>query len=126
VSTLPEQGQVVELRRRPFVVQDVLASGLPRDPIASAGQCATHHLVTLSSVEDDALGNELRVVLVAHGHAHPIEGFVCPRHIGRLKQKAGAEMAPAPVVTPCCCPRRLWAFSIGAYSHAADWRHAPC
>ena len=59
---IPEPGQLVEGRRRPFVVQDVLASGLPRDLLRPGGQEPVQHLVSLSSIEDDALGEELREV----------------------------------------------------------------
>jgi hypothetical protein len=51
----PEQGQLVDVRQRRYVVTDVEASTLrPARP--------PQHLVTLSSVEDDALGEELQVV----------------------------------------------------------------
>ncbi|HVA89945.1 MAG TPA: DISARM system SNF2-like helicase DrmD, partial [Chloroflexota bacterium] len=59
---VPSVGQLVEVRRRPFVVQDVIASGLPRDVLRPGGQEPVQHLVSLSSIEDDALGEELRVV----------------------------------------------------------------
>jgi hypothetical protein len=35
---VPSVGQLVEVRRRPFVVQDVIASGLPRDVLRPGGQ----------------------------------------------------------------------------------------
>jgi superfamily II DNA or RNA helicase len=53
---VPEQGQLVEVRRRQFVVAEVARSALPTD-----GR-PPHHLVTLTSIEDDALGEQVRVV----------------------------------------------------------------
>lgn len=51
----PEPGQLVEVRRRQWIVSDVhaaaVAEGLPR-----------HHLVKLASIDEDALGEELQVI----------------------------------------------------------------
>lgn len=49
----PEPGQLVEVRRRQWVVAEVDASthGTERQ-----------HAVTLSSIDEDALGEELRVI----------------------------------------------------------------
>lgn len=58
---IPEQGQLVEARQRRYVVADVRQSTLPIDPLAAVA-AVPHHLVTLSSVEDDALGEELQVI----------------------------------------------------------------
>ena len=58
---LPEQGQLVNVRSRRFVVMDVRKSSLPTNPIVD-GVKRPQHLVTLSSVEDDALGEELQVI----------------------------------------------------------------
>jgi SNF2 family DNA or RNA helicase len=62
-STLapPEQGQLVTVRQRRFVVTDVSASTLPPERLQT-GLDSPQHLVTLSSVEDDGLGEELNVV----------------------------------------------------------------
>jgi superfamily II DNA or RNA helicase len=49
----PEVGQLVRVRDRHWVVSDVIASTL---------QDSSQHLVELSSVEDDGLGDELTVV----------------------------------------------------------------
>ena len=52
---VPEPGQLVHVRQRPFVVESVLASsGLP-DVLRQDGLARSQHLVTLSSIEDDAL-----------------------------------------------------------------------
>ena len=53
----PSTGQLVTVRRRQFVVRDVEASVLPRDPSA-----APQHRVRLSSVEEDSVGEEIEVV----------------------------------------------------------------
>lgn len=57
----PEPGQLVSVRQRRFVVTDVRKSTLPTDPVLNKAQTA-QHLVTLSSVEDDALGEEIQVI----------------------------------------------------------------
>src|SRR5438105_12202721 len=57
---VPEVGQLVEVRGRHWVVSEVLASALPPDPLA--GQTNRQHLVSLSSVEDDAVSEELQVI----------------------------------------------------------------
>lgn len=57
---IPEQGQIVTVRQRPFVVTDVLASNLPPTPLAPIRP--QQHLVTLTSIEDDALRKTLQVI----------------------------------------------------------------
>jgi superfamily II DNA or RNA helicase len=59
-ETAPEVGRLVEVRGRPWVITDSVPSALPPDVLA--GDTARQHLLTLSSVEDDGLGEELRVV----------------------------------------------------------------
>ncbi|SHG42622.1 DISARM system SNF2-like helicase DrmD [Geodermatophilus nigrescens] len=60
-SDLPAVGQLVTVRGRNWVVVDVQESRIPLDvTAASVGEGAT--FVTLSSVEDDGLGEELRVL----------------------------------------------------------------
>ena len=62
-QTLPEQGQLVEVRQRRYVVNDVLASqqvGVLDGVLGTAPP--PQHLVTLTSIEDDALGEELQVI----------------------------------------------------------------
>ncbi|HEX9414785.1 MAG TPA: DISARM system SNF2-like helicase DrmD, partial [Ktedonobacterales bacterium] len=84
----PEQGSLVQVRQRPFVVVEVQASTLPLDPLSGDGG-ASQHLVTLSSVEDDALGEELQVVweiepgaqLAKHVAAPTPTGFDDPRRL---------------------------------------------
>ena len=60
-SPLPEPGQIVIVRQRPFVVNDIETSKLPL-PSTVQDQSARQHLLRLSSVEDEGLGEELAVV----------------------------------------------------------------
>ena len=53
-QNLPEPGQLVMVRQRHFVVLDVQKSTLPSDAVHSGGH-SPQHVVSLSSVEDDAL-----------------------------------------------------------------------
>ena len=54
---VPEPGQLVDVRRRRYVVMDIAQSPLPPDILTSGSLLLQRqHLVTLSSVEDDALG----------------------------------------------------------------------
>jgi superfamily II DNA or RNA helicase len=61
VNGAPEQGQLVYVRDRHWVVSDVVVGSLPPD-VLSAAEDGHQHLVSLSSVEDDGLGQELSVV----------------------------------------------------------------
>ena len=63
----PEQGQLVQVRSRPWVVNEVKASSLPA-PALQAPLVAAQHLLTLSSVEDDGLGEEIQVPDSPVGH----------------------------------------------------------
>jgi hypothetical protein len=58
VHTIPEIGQLAIVRKRPFVVTEIIPSapGLGGDATRSS------HLIKLSSVEDDGLGEELQVI----------------------------------------------------------------
>lgn len=57
-KSIPEVGQLVIARKRPFVVTEITApaAGIIKDALAR------HHLVKLSSVEDDGLGEQLQVI----------------------------------------------------------------
>jgi superfamily II DNA or RNA helicase len=54
----PEVGQLVVVRKRPFVVIEIVRSAV----IPATGTALTSHLIKLSSVEDDGLGEELEVL----------------------------------------------------------------
>jgi superfamily II DNA or RNA helicase len=58
---VPETGQLVSVRDRRWVVVNVERSTQPLDVLAAA-TARREHLVTMTSVEDDGLGEELRVV----------------------------------------------------------------
>jgi superfamily II DNA or RNA helicase len=60
-SSLPEPGQIVIARQRPFVVSDIQTSTLPL-PATVQQPAERQHLLRLSSVEDEGLGEELSVV----------------------------------------------------------------
>ncbi len=64
LAEVPTEGQLVEVRGRRFVVAAVERSEL--DELAQ-------HLLTLSSVEDDATGEELRVIWEIEPGARTIE-----------------------------------------------------
>jgi SNF2 family DNA or RNA helicase len=83
LSTLstPEQGQLVTVRQRQYVVTEVAKSTLPDRPLKVGGNGA-QHLVTLSSVEDDALGEELQVIWEIEPGAQVIEKIALPEPTG--------------------------------------------
>ena len=101
VSALPQPGQLVHVRHRPFVVRDVRASALP-----VRGSAEKQNLVTLSSLEDEGLGEEMTVIWELE------PGAVCHEESG-LPSPAGFDE-----------PRRLEAFldavRWGAISQADD------
>ena len=59
-SSSPEQGQLVSVRSRNWIVNEVAPSTLPESRLSSLGE--GHTLVSLASVEDDGLGEEIQVV----------------------------------------------------------------
>ena len=61
MATLPEPGQIVIVRQRPFVVSDIQTSTLPL-PATVQQPVERQHLLRLSSVEDEGLGEELSIV----------------------------------------------------------------
>lgn len=81
VQNIPEQGQLVDVRQRRYLVVEVAQNTLPPD-IHKKGSFTqsptTHHLVTLTSVEDDALGEELQVVWEIEPGARLIEKAELP------------------------------------------------
>ena len=76
IRSTPEPGQLVEVRRRQWVVADILAS----EPINSG--YPPQHMVTLSSIDEDALGEELQVVWEIEPGAHVIEKAGLPEITG--------------------------------------------
>jgi hypothetical protein len=57
MQTTPEVGQLVVVRKRPFVVTEIIPSAVGSGNVSGSAP----HLLRLSSVEDDGLGEELRV-----------------------------------------------------------------
>ncbi|MHA6622493.1 DISARM system SNF2-like helicase DrmD [Pseudonocardia sp. DLS-67] len=57
----PEPGQIVNVRGSTWAVADVRRQGLPRSP-ADEGTAGLTHVVSLQSLEEDRLGEELAVV----------------------------------------------------------------
>ncbi|MDN5764998.1 MAG: DISARM system SNF2-like helicase DrmD [Humibacillus sp.] len=58
---VPQPGRVVEVRGATWAVADVKSQGLQRSP-ADETQARTQHVVTLQSLDEDRLGEELSVV----------------------------------------------------------------
>jgi hypothetical protein len=86
--TIPEPGQLVDVRQRRYSVVDVAQSTLPTDLLkpGSLGRPAhnsqVQHLVTLTSVEDDALGEDLQVIWEIEPGANVIEKNPLPAPTG--------------------------------------------
>jgi superfamily II DNA or RNA helicase len=78
----PEQGQLVNVRQRQYIVSEVAKSTLPATPLKSLNGGGGQHLVTLSSVEDDALGEELEVIWELEPGASIIERVALPEPTG--------------------------------------------
>ncbi len=76
-TTTPEQGQLVQVRSRPWMVNEVKPSNLP-SPAMELPVAKTQNLLTLSSVEDDGLGEELQVVWEIEPGAKVIERVALP------------------------------------------------
>ena len=81
LSPPPEQGQLVSVRERRFIVTDVARGTLPDSPLRPSGNGA-QHLVSMSSVEDDALGEELQVFWELEPGAKVIEKVALPDPTG--------------------------------------------
>lgn len=73
----PEQGQLVQIRSRPWVVNEVKASRLPT-PAMESPSALPQHLLSLSSIEDDGLGEELQVIWEIEPGARVVEKVALP------------------------------------------------
>src|SRR5947208_15682302 len=73
----PEQGQLVTVRQRQYVVTEVARSALDPGPLRTPGH-GPQHLVTLASIEDDALGEELQVFWELEPGARVLEKAALP------------------------------------------------
>ena len=81
VLHVPEPGQLVDVRRRRYVVVEITQSSLPAD-LLSPIHAHAQHLVTLSSVEGDALGEDLQVIWEIEPGARAIERMPLPQPVG--------------------------------------------
>jgi len=77
LRSVPEQGQLAVVRQRRYVVTDV-RSGVSGAQIGAQPQ----HLVSLTSIEDDALGEELQVVWEIEPGARAFEKMELPEPKG--------------------------------------------
>jgi superfamily II DNA or RNA helicase len=77
VMSPPEAGQLVEVRRRQWVVADMQTSP------AGNGHSPPQHFVTLSSIDEDSLGEQIEVVWEIEPGAHIIEKAGLPTISGR-------------------------------------------
>jgi SNF2 family DNA or RNA helicase len=74
LNTVPETGQLVEVRRRQWVVSDIESS--------TFSEAEPQHLVTLSSLDEDALGEELQVIWQIEPGARVLERASLPNVTG--------------------------------------------
>ena len=81
VVSPPEQGQLVSVRSRNWIVTEVAASTLPPERLQT-GLEAPQHLLTLLSVEDDGLGEELNVIWELEPGARVVEKVALPDPTG--------------------------------------------
>ena len=79
--SLPEQGQLVSVRSRQWIVNEVRPSTLPT-PAMKLPVASPQHLLTLSSVEDDGLGEELQVIWEIEPGAKVVEKVALPEPTG--------------------------------------------
>lgn len=77
VQGIPEAGQLVEVRRRQWIVSDVESSTLISTPNAN-----TQHLIKLTSVDEDALGEELNVIWEIEPGVRKLESAGLPKFTG--------------------------------------------
>ena len=75
-SSTPEPGQLVEVRRRQWVVSDVKSSAI------ASGIINEQHLVTLASLDEDSLGEELQVIWQLEPGAQVLEKAGLPQITG--------------------------------------------
>ena len=81
LTSTPESGQLVSVRSRRWVVGEIRSSTLPPPPLEPV-RAEPQHLVSLLSVEDDALGEELQVVWEIEPGAEVIEKVSLPEPTG--------------------------------------------
>jgi len=77
INSLPEQGQLVSVRSRQWVVNGVKPSSLPTSAM-KLPDSTPQNLLTLSSVEDDGLGEELQIIWEIEAGAKVVEKVALP------------------------------------------------
>jgi superfamily II DNA or RNA helicase len=80
LASAPEQGQLVSVRSRNWIVNEVVPSTLPRGGLQ--GIASPQTLLALASVEDDGLGEEVQVVWELEPGARLIEKVALPDPTG--------------------------------------------
>lgn len=75
--SLPEPGQLVEVRRRQWVVKDVSRSALSEEAVTQP-----QHLINLASIDEDALGEELQAIWEIEPGARVLERAGLPQISG--------------------------------------------
>jgi hypothetical protein len=79
-SAPPEQGQLAEVPQRRYIVTDVKRSTLP---VPASGIAAkAQHLVSLISIDDEGLGEELQVIWELEPGAKVHEKMALPEPTG--------------------------------------------
>ncbi len=78
--SVPEQGQLVSVRSRNWIVNEVAPSTLSKNGLRGLSNGQT--LLTLSSIEDDGLGEELQVVWELEPGCRIIEKVALPEPTG--------------------------------------------
>jgi len=78
---IPEPGQLVQVRQRHYVVTDIKKSILPPTQISESAD-GVQHLIFLSSVEDDALGEDLQIIWEIEPGAQVFEKMALPEPSG--------------------------------------------
>ena len=81
IRSIPEHGQLVAVRQRRYVVNDVARSSLPGSVLATVAGKA-QHLVPLASVDDDGLGEELQVIWELEPGARAFDPRALPQPVG--------------------------------------------
>jgi hypothetical protein len=80
IATAPEQGQLVSVRSRNWIVNEVVPGTLPTAGLQGIADAQT--LVSLASVGDDWLGEELQVVWELEPGARLIQKVALPDPTG--------------------------------------------
>ena len=78
IPSVPEPGQLVEVRRRQWVVKDISRSGLAEEAFKKP-----QHLISLASIDEDGLGEELEVIWEIEPGASIIERAGLPSISGQ-------------------------------------------